>query len=68
MQFRIIDKTTNQPPSISVIMEIAKSGDIFFGDIDQFYVGEDGSIALADECGNITFVDSERFTVEIISR
>ena len=49
-------------------MEIAKSGDIFFDDIDQFYVGEDGSIALADECGNITFVDSERFTVEIISR
>lgn len=68
LQFRIIDKTTGHPPSISAIMDIAKNGDLFLCDIDQFYVGEDGAIALADDCGNMTFIDPERFTVEIISR
>lgn len=32
-------------------------------DIDQFYVGEDGSLILVDECGNITYCDTTRFKV-----
>ena len=33
-------------------------------DIDQFFVGEDGSLVLADDCGNITYCDTKRFKVE----
>ncbi|MCR5255060.1 MAG: hypothetical protein K6D96_03940 [Acetatifactor sp.] len=32
--------------------------------IDQFFVGEDGSLVLADDCGNITYCDNKRFKVE----
>ena len=34
-----------------------------FMDIDQFFVGEDGSLVLADDCGNITYCDATRFKV-----
>lgn len=32
-------------------------------DIDQFFVGEDGALVLADDCGNITYCDKKRFKV-----
>ena len=32
-------------------------------DINQFFVGEDGAIILADDCGNITYCDNTRFKI-----
>ena len=32
-------------------------------DIDQFFVGEDGSLVLADDCGRMTYCDTKRFKV-----
>lgn len=64
MKFKIIDTTTGKEPTEKVITKIAKNGGLIVMDIDQFYIGEDGTIALADECGNLAYVDMDRFKIE----
>lgn len=65
MTFRVIDRKTGREPTERVIQNIAKNGGLMTMDIDQFYVGEDGYIVLADDCGRMTYVDMERFFVEV---
>ena len=64
MTFHIIDKKTGKEPTDRVITNIARKGGLMTTDIDQFFVGEDGSRVLADDCGNITYCDTKRFKVE----
>ena len=63
MTFRVIDTKTGKEPTSRVIDNIAKKGGLMTMDIDQFYVGEDGTLILADECGNMTYCDAKRFKV-----
>ena len=63
MTFRVIDTKTGKEPTSRVIDNIAKKGGLMTMDIDQFYVGEDGALILADECGNMTYCDVKRFKV-----
>lgn len=63
MTFKVIDKTTGKEPTDRVISNIARKSGLMEMDIDGFYVGEDGQIALADECGRMAYVDMERFEV-----
>ena len=63
MTFKVIDKTTGKEPMDRAISDIARESGLMEMDIDGFYVGEDGQIALADECGNMAYVDMERFEV-----
>lgn len=63
MTFHVIDTKTGKEPTSRVIDNIAKKGGLMEMDIDQFYVGEDGSLVLADDCGNMTYCDMERFKV-----
>lgn len=65
MTFKVIDTKTGKEPTSRVIGNIAKTGGLMEMDIDQFYVGEDGSIVLADDYGNITYCDTRRFKVEL---
>lgn len=67
MTFHVIDTKTGKEPTSRVIDNIAKKGGLMEMDIDQFYVGEDGSLVLADDCGNMTYCDTERFKVVIES-
>ena len=62
MTFKVIDKKTGKEPTYRVIKNIAKKGRLMPG-IDQFFVGEDGSLVLADDCGNIAYCDMGRFEV-----
>lgn len=64
MTFKVIDTKTGKEPTYRVIYNIAKKGGLMTMDIDQFFVGEDGSLVLADDCGNITYCDTKRFKVE----
>ena len=64
MTFKVIDTKTGKEPTRQVIHNIAKKGGLMTMDIDQFFVGEDGSLVLADDCGNITYCDTKRFKVE----
>ena len=63
MTFKVIDTKTGKEPTDRVIHNIAKSGGLMTMDIDQFFVGEDGALVLADDCGNITYCDTKRFMV-----
>ena len=63
MTFKVIDTLTGEEPTDTVINNIAKKGGLMVADIDQFFVGEDGSLVLADDCGNITYCDMGRFKV-----
>ena len=67
MTFHVIDTKTGKEPTSRVIDNIAKKGGLMIMDIDQFFVGEDGSLVLADDCGNITYCDMERFKVVVES-
>ena len=61
MTFKVIDIKTGKEPTSRVIDNIAKKGGLMWMDIDQFFVGEDGSIILVDDCGNSTYCDTTRF-------
>lgn len=65
MTFKVIDTKTGKEPTERVVDNIAKKGGLMTMDIDQFFVGEDGEIVLADDCGNVTYVDGERFRVRV---
>lgn len=65
MTFKVIDTLTGKEPTDRVIDDIAKKGGLMIADIDQFFVGEDGSLVLADDCGNITYCDMKRFKVVV---
>ena len=63
MTFKVIDIKTGKEPTSRVIDNIAKKGGLLRMDIDQFFVGEDGSLILIDDCGKMTYCDTERFKV-----
>lgn len=65
MTFKVIDTKTGKEPTSRVIGNIAKKGGLMEMDIDQFFVGEDGSLVLVDDCGNMTYCDTKRFKVEL---
>ena len=59
MKFRVIDTSTGKEVSAEKIESIAKENGLMDMDIDQFFVGEDGQLVLADDCGNIARCDIE---------
>ena len=63
MTFHVIDTKTGKEPTSRVIDNIAKKGGLMVMDIDQFFVGEDGSLVLVDDCGSMTYCDTNRFKV-----
>lgn len=63
MKFRVIDTKTGKEPTSRVIHNIVKKGSLL-SLVDQFFVGEDGSLVLIDVCGNITYCDKNRFRIE----
>lgn len=63
MTFKVIDIKTGKEPTSRVVDNIAKKGGLMRMDIDQFFVGEDGSLVLTDDCGNMTYCDMKRFKV-----
>lgn len=67
MKFKVIDIKTGKEPTSRVINNIAKNGGLVITHIDQFFMGEDGSLVLADDRGQIAYCDRERFKVVIES-
>lgn len=65
MKFKVIDTKTGKEPTDRVVNNIAKKGGLITTHIDQFFVGEDGSLVLADDCENITYCDMRRFRVVV---
>lgn len=66
MKFTVIDLKTGEYPDVERIAlreEWAKG--LIYCDIDGFYLGQDGELILADDCGNFAFCPIGRFKVEI---
>ena len=59
IKFKVIDTTTGREVSSEKINKIAKANSLMDMDIDQFFIGEDGQLALADDCGNIAYCDTK---------
>lgn len=66
MKFTVIDKKIGEYPNVEKIAlkeEWAKG--LMYCDIDGFYIGENGELMLADDCGNYAFCPPNRFEVKI---
>ena len=63
MTFKVIDTKTGNEPTGKVLTRLARTGGLLEFDIDQFFVGEDGSVILMDDCGNSMYIDMTRFKV-----
>lgn len=59
-KFKVIDITTGREVSSEKIDKIAKENGLMAMDIDQFFIGEDGQLVLADDCGNVAYCDMEK--------
>jgi len=60
--FKVIDNRTNKEADIEKIaLEEEWAKRLVYCDMDGFYIGQDGSLILADKCGNHVFCDAERF-------
>lgn len=68
MIFEIIDRRTGKEPSQRVINNIARKGGLIEHDIAGFFVGSDGGLILADECGHYTYVNTNRITAIITDK
>ena len=60
IKFKVIDTITGREVSTEKINKIAKANSLMDMDIDQFFIGEDGQLALADDCGNIAHCDTKK--------
>lgn len=60
VKFKVIDIATGREVSSEKIDKIAKENGLMDMDIDQFFIGEDGQLVLADDCGNIAYCDMEK--------
>ncbi len=66
MTFTVIDTKTGKEPDckdIALHEEWAKN--FIYCDIEGFYIGEDGQLILADECGNFAYCPIDRFKIEM---
>lgn len=66
IQFTVIDKNTGKYPEISdIALKEEWANELMYPDMWGFAVGEDGSLFLVDECGNLRNCPSERFDVKL---
>ena len=62
--FTVIDKHTGEYPNVVSIARRCKwAKNLIYCDIDQFVIGEDGTLMLTDDCGNVAYCPADRFEV-----
>ena len=67
MRFKVIDKRSGKEPIFDfnhIFREKwFKESNLIYCDIDGWYIGEDGTLILLDDCGNAAYPPSNRFEV-----
>jgi len=64
MTFCVIDKKTGRrADTYKIALKEKWAQGLVYCDIDGFYIGEDGSLILADECGNYAYPPEDRFKI-----
>ncbi len=66
--FRVVWTSTGEQLTYKDLEEIALkehwAKGLVYCDIEGFYIGEDGTLILADECGNFRYPPEDLFRVE----
>jgi hypothetical protein len=64
MKFHVIDKKTGEEADT---YDIARNENwakgLIYCDMEGFFIGEDGTLVLLDECGNWTYCPEDRFEI-----
>ncbi len=69
MRFTVIDKKTGkEADTYEIALHEEWANNLIYCDIEGWFIGEDGELILADECGNFTYADRDRFMVEFDDR
>ena len=64
IHFMVIDKQTGIAPDVEKIALTEDwARDLVYCDMEGFLIGEEGTLYLADECGNMHVCPEDRFTV-----
>lgn len=63
--FIVIDNETGKEISDKEITKIARKQGLIECDIDQFAITQDNGIILIDDCGNVAYLDRERFSYKL---
>jgi hypothetical protein len=67
MAFKVIDlQTSKEADTEHIALHEEWANDLIYCDMEGFYFGEDGTLILADECGNFAYCPDNRFKIEFI--
>jgi hypothetical protein len=65
--FNVIDLETGEEPGMeNIALNEEWARGLMYCDMEGFYIGEDGTLILADECGNFAYCPDNRFRVEVL--
>jgi hypothetical protein len=65
--FNVIDLETGEEPDMeNIALNEEWARGLMYCDMEGFYIGEDGTLILADECGNFAYCPDNRFRVEVL--
>lgn len=65
MTFKVIDKKTGkEADTYEIALHEEWANNLIYCDIEGWFIGEEGELILADECGNFAYADRDRFMVE----
>ena len=64
MIFKVIDKKTGKEADVEKIaFHETWARPLVYCDMEGFFIGEDGTLILADECGNMVYCPDDRFEI-----
>ncbi len=64
MEFIVIDKLTWQEADVKqIVLNEDWAQGLVYCDMEGFFVGEDGTLILADECGHYVYCPEDRFCI-----
>lgn len=68
MELKVIDKKTGLYPDIyNIALNEEWAKDLIYCDMEGFFINEEGTLALADECGHFVYCPADRFEVKYVS-
>lgn len=66
-KFEVIEKKTGKVPDITQIALTEKwASNLVYCDLEGFFISQNGSLVLADECGNFTYCPIDRFEIRFM--
>jgi hypothetical protein len=67
IRFSITDlKTGKEPDMGKIALEEDWAKELMYCDMEGFYIGEDCTLILADECGNFAYCPGNRFQINLL--